>query len=113
MNKIKKDDLVIVRTGKDKGRSGKVIKIVCESTALVEGVNVIKKHMKPNPYKNEQGGIVEREAPIHMSNLGVLNPLTKKADRVGFKVIPAKNPGEKAKKVRYFKSNNELVDVVG
>ncbi|PIZ03525.1 MAG: 50S ribosomal protein L24 [Gammaproteobacteria bacterium CG_4_10_14_0_8_um_filter_38_16] len=113
MNKIKKDDLVIVRTGKDKGRSGRVIKIVDEFFALVEGVGVINKHMKPNPHKNEQGGIVKKESPIRMSNLAILNPLTKKADRVGFKIIPGKNPGERARKARYFKSNNELVDVVG
>lgn len=112
MNKIKKDDMVIVLTGKDKGRSGKVIKLIKSDRALVEGVNVIKKHVKPNPYKNTQGGIIEREASIHLSNLALLNPMTNKADKVGFKFIEPKSEGEKAKKVRYFKSNNEMVDTV-
>lgn len=112
MKKIKKDDLVIVLAGKDRGRSAKVIRIVGESRALVEGVCMIKKHMKPNPQMRVQGGIVEKESPIHLSNLALLNPVTNKADKVGFKMIDAKNPGEKARKVRYFKSNNELVDAV-
>ena len=110
MHKIKKNDTVVVLTGKDKGRSGKVIKIV-DSRAVVEGVNMIKKTMKPNPHKQTQGGIVDRESTIHISNIALLNPVTNKADRVGLKTIEPKNPGEKAKKVRYFKSNNELVDV--
>jgi large subunit ribosomal protein L24 len=113
MNKIKKDDKVVVLTGKDRGRSGKVLKIVGVDRALVEGINVLKKHVKPNPHKRIQGGIVEKESSIHLSNLALLNPITNKADKVGFKTIEPKNPGEKAKKVRYFKSNNELVDVVG
>lgn len=112
MNKIKKDDTVVVLAGKDKGRSGKVIKIVGTTHALVEGINVLKKHVKPNPNKQIQGGIVERESSINLSNLALLNPITKKADKIGFKTIPAKTVGEKAKKVRYFKSNNELVDVI-
>lgn len=111
MNKIRKDDIVVVLTGKDKGRSGKVIRVLDSFSALVEGVNIVKKNRKPNPHKNEQGGIVEKESPIHLSNVGLLNPATKKADRVAFKTLPAKSAGEKAKKVRYFKSNNELVDV--
>lgn len=113
MKKIKRDDKVVVLTGRDRGRSGKVIKIVDDNTALVEGVNVIKKHVKPNPQLRVQGGIVEKESPIQLSNLALLNPVTNKADRVGFRIIEAKNPGEKARKVRYFKSNNELVDAVG
>lgn len=112
MHKIKKDDTVVILTGKDKGRSGKVIKIVGEDRALVEGINMMKKNQKPNPNKRIQGGIVEKESSIHLSNLALLNPVTKKADRVGFKTIPATAPGEKQKKVRYFKSNNELVDVI-
>lgn len=112
MNKIKKDDLVVVLAGKDKGRSGRVIKIFDTCSAIVEGINMIKKHTKPNPQMRVQGGIVEKESAIHLSNLALINPLTKKADKVGFKIIDAKNPGEKARKVRYFKSNNELVDVV-
>lgn len=111
MKKIRKNDLVVVLAGKDKGRSGKVIKIVDVVTALVEGVNIIKKHIKPNPHKRQQGGIVERESPIQLSNLALLNPVTNKPDRVGLKVIHAKNPGEKPRKTRYFKSNQELIDV--
>jgi len=112
MNKIKKNDTVIVLTGKDKGRSGKIIKIVGTDRAMVEGVNMVKKNVKPNPNQRVQGGIIERESSIHLSNLALLNPVTKKADRVGFKTIDAKNTGEKSRKVRYFKSNNELVDVI-
>ncbi|OGT26956.1 MAG: 50S ribosomal protein L24 [Gammaproteobacteria bacterium RIFCSPLOWO2_02_FULL_42_14] len=112
MNKIKKQDTVIVLTGKDKGRTGRVIKIMNSKRALVEGINMIKKHVRPNPQKQTQGGIVEKESPIHLSNLALLNPQTNKADRVGFKTLQAKVPGEKPKKVRYFKSNNELVDAV-
>lgn len=111
MNKIRKDDLVVVLAGKDKGRSGKVICLLNGTSALVEGINIVKKNKKPNPHKNEQGGIVEKESPIHLSNLSVLNPATKKADTIGFKIMSATAAGEKAKKVRYFKSNNELVDV--
>lgn len=111
MNKIKKDDMIIVLTGRDKGRSGKVIKLVDANYVLVEGVNIVKKNVKPNPHTRTQGGIVEKESRIHVSNIALLNPVSNKADKVGFKTIPAKNPGEKAKKVRYFKSNNELVDV--
>ena len=110
MNKIRKDDQVVVLTGKDKGRSGRVVKIDGDR-AIVEGINVIKKHMKPNPYKKEQGGIVEKESTIHISNIAILNPISKKADKIGVKFVEPANAGEKKKKVRYFKSNNELVDV--
>lgn len=112
MNKIRKNDSVVILTGKDRGRSGKVIKIVGVDRALVEGINVFKKHVKPNPNKQVQGGIVEKEIPIHLSNLALLNPITKKADRVGFKIQEPSVAGEKSRKVRYFKSNNELVDVI-
>lgn len=110
MNKIRKDDQVVVLTGKDKGRSGRVLKIDGDR-AVVEGINVLKKHMKPNPYKREQGGIVEKESPIHISNIALLNPITKKADKIGVRFVEPAAAGEKRKKVRYFKSNNELVDV--
>ncbi|OGT53734.1 MAG: 50S ribosomal protein L24 [Gammaproteobacteria bacterium RIFCSPHIGHO2_12_FULL_42_13] len=109
-NKIKKNDTVIVRTGKDKNRSGKVIKVDGERV-LVEGINMVKKTIKPNPNRQIQGGIVDREASIHRSNVALLNPQTNKADRVKFKVISPKNPGEKSKKVRCYKSNDELVDL--
>ena len=105
MQKIKKDDMVIVLTGKDKGRSGKVIKYVSKDRILVEGVNMVKKHVKSNPQQNVQGGILERESGIHVSNVALLNTVTNKADRVGFKIL------EDGRKVRYFKSNDEMVDV--
>lgn len=105
MQKIKKDDRVIVLTGKDKGRTGKVIKYISKDRVLVEGVHMVKKHVKPNPQKNVQGGILEREAGIHISNLALLNTVTNKADRIGFKIL------EDGRKVRYFKSNNEMVEV--
>lgn len=110
MKKIKINDTVIVLTGKDKGRSGKVIKFFDHDRILVEGVNMIKKHVKPNPNKNTKGGIVEKESLIHVSNIALLNPVTNKADKIGFKFIEASSPGEKPRKTRYFKSNNEMVD---
>src|SRR3989338_1745741 len=109
MNKIKTGDTVIVLTGKDKRRSGKVIKLL-GARALVEGVNMIKKHVKPDPKNQVQGGIVEKESAIHLSNLAILNPTTNKADRVGFKILKSKNDSEHSRKARYFKSDNELVD---
>lgn len=105
MQKIKKDDVVIVLTGRDKGRTGKVIKVMPKSRLLVEGVNMVKKHTRPNPNKGEQGGILDRESSIHTSNVAIYNHATKKADRVGFKVL------KDGKKVRYFKSNEEIIDV--
>lgn len=103
--KIKKDDMVVVLTGKDKGRSGKVIRVLPKKRVLVEGVNIIKKHVKPNPNKGEQGGILEKEAAIDVSNVAIMNTVTKKADRVGLKQL------EDGSKVRYFKSNGEVIDV--
>lgn len=105
MQKIKKDDTIIVLTGKDRGRTGRVIKHLGEDRILVEGINLVKKHQKPNPQKNIQGGIVTKEMGIHVSNVALLNPTTKKPDRVGFRVL------EDGRKVRYFKSNNEVIDV--
>lgn len=104
MNKLKVSDTVIVLAGKNKSKSGKIIKIMGDR-ALVENVNIVKKHVKPNPQANQQGGILEREAPIHISNIAIVNPITGKADRVGFKIL------EDGKKVRYFKSNNEIIDI--
>lgn len=105
MLKIKKGDTVVVLTGKDKGRSGRVLKIAAPDRAVVEGVNIVKKHVRPNPQKQQQGGIVEREAAMQLSNLAILNPATNKADRVGFKFL------DDGRKVRYFKSNGEMIDV--
>jgi len=104
MNKIKKGDEVIVLTGKDKGKRGVVLSVVSSEKVLVEGVNTVKKHQKPNPNKGIEGGILEKQMPIQVSNVAIYNPLTKKADRVGFRVL------EDGKKVRFFKSNNEVLD---
>ncbi|TDF36677.1 50S ribosomal protein L24 [Alteromonadaceae bacterium M269] len=101
--KIRRDDEVVVLAGKDKGKTGKVLKVLPQSDRLiVEGVNVVKKHQKPNPQLQVPGGIVDKEATIHVSNVAILNPKTGKADRVGFRF-------EDEKKVRFFKSNGELV----
>ncbi len=106
MQKIKKGDEVIVLTGKFKGTRGRVLRVLSETARfLVEGVNIVKKHVKPNPQRNEPGGIKEVESTIHVSNVALYNPVTQKGDKVGIKVL------EDGKKVRYFKSNNELVDV--
>lgn len=102
--KIRKGDEIIVLAGKDKGRQGKVLTVHKNNRVTVEGVNMCKKHMRPNPQKNIQGGIVDREMPIHMSNVAVYNPVTKKADRIGFKVL------KDGRKARCFKSNDEMVD---
>ena len=103
MNKIRKGDEVVVLAGKDKGKRGAVVRCVDAERVVVEGVNRVKKHTKPNPVKGQVGGIVEKEMPIHVSNVALFNPVTQKADRVGFKQL------EDGKKVRFFKSNGELV----
>jgi len=108
MNRIRTGDRVIVIAGKDKGATGTVVKVLI-NLVLVEGVNIQKKHARPNPRLQQEGGIVEREAPIHISNVALVNPVTEKADRVGFKFIAVEGRA-KPKKVRYFKSNGELVD---
>ncbi|WJG10153.1 50S ribosomal protein L24 [Aliiglaciecola sp. LCG003] len=101
--KIRRDDEVVVLAGKDKGKQGKVLKVlVSDEKLIIEGVNLVKKHQKPNPQLNVPGGIIEKEAAIHVSNVAVVNPATGKADRIGFRV-------EDEKKVRFFKSNGELV----
>lgn len=104
MEKIRKGDDVIVIAGRDKGRRGAVIRCLDEDKLLVEGINRVKKHTKPNPMKGEQGGIIEKEMPIHLSNVALFNPATQKADRVGVRVL------EDGRKVRVFKSNGELVE---
>jgi large subunit ribosomal protein L24 len=102
-NKIRRDDEIIVLAGKDKGKQGKVLKVLPASNRLiVEGVGMIKKHQKPNPQLGVTGGIVEKEASIHVSNVAIYNSKTGKADRVGFRL-------EDEKKVRFFKSDGELV----
>ncbi len=104
MEKIRKGDDVVVITGKDKGKRGTVLGRVGEEHVLVEGVNRAKKHVKPNPVKGVAGGIVDKDMPIHLSNVALFNPVTQKADRVGFKAL------EDGRKVRVFKSNGELVN---
>jgi large subunit ribosomal protein L24 len=103
MFKIKRDDEVIVLAGKDKGKRGKVRKVLDNNKLVVSGINMVKKHTKPNPQAGVAGGIVEQEAPIQASNVAIFNPASNKADRVGFKV-------EGDKKVRIFKSNGEAID---
>lgn len=103
MLKIKRNDEVIVIAGRDKGKRGKVVKVL-DGKLLVSGVNIVKKHQKPNPQKGSQGGIVEKESPIDTSNIAIFNPQTQKADRVGFKVL------EDGKKVRCFKSTNDVIE---
>lgn len=105
MKKIRKGDLVVVLAGKDKGRKGVVLNVLINDKVLIENINLVKKHQKPNPQKNVAGGIIEKEMPIHISNVGLLNPSTDKADKVGVKVL------ENGSKVRIFKSDNEVVDV--
>jgi len=104
MNKIRKGDDVVVITGKDKGRRGAVLRVLDAGHLLVEGVNRVKKHQKPNPVRGIAGGIVEKEMPIDASNIALFNPATQKADRVGIKVL------EDGRKVRFFKSNGEVLD---
>lgn len=105
MRKIKKGDDVIVITGKDKGKRGTVLRIIDLEKVVVEGANKLKKHQKPNPGKGIASGIVEKEMPIHISNIALYNSATKKADRVGIKTL------ENGSRVRFFKSNGEVVDV--
>ena len=103
MQKIKRDDEVVVIAGKDKGKRGKVLKVLADNRLLVSGVQMIKKHQKPNPQAGVPGGIIEKEAPIQVSNVAIFNSATNKADRVGFKV-------EDNTKIRVFKSSGEAVD---
>ena len=104
MEKIRKGDDVIVITGKDKGKRGTVLSRVDQEHLLVEGVNRVKKHQRPNPMKGLTGGIVEKDMPIHISNVALFNPQTQKADRVGVKAL------DDGRNVRVFKSNGEMVD---
>jgi len=106
MSKIRKGDQVVVTTGKDKGKRGTVLRMVGDDQVVVENVNIAKKHVRPNPMRGEQGGIVDKEMPLHVSNVALYNPTTGKSDRVGMKVL------EDGRKVRVFKSNGEVVDVV-
>ena len=104
MRKIRKGDDVIVTTGKDKGKRGAVLRVVDAEHVVVEGANVVKKHQRPNPRKGQTGGIVEKEMPLHVSNVAIFNPATKQGDRVGIKVL------DDGRRVRVYKSNGEMID---
>lgn len=103
MRKIRKGDEVIVLTGKDKGKRGSVLRVL-PAAVVVEGINRVKRHTRPNPMRGIAGGIMEKEMPIHVSNVALFNKATQKADRVGFKIL------DDGRKVRVFKSNGEVVD---
>ena len=105
MKRLRKGDQVVVISGKDKGRQGTVLKVMADDQVLVESINMVKKHTKPNPMQGVEGGIVDKEMPLHVSNVMLFNPVANKGDRVGFKEL------EDGRKVRYFKSNGEVVDV--
>ena len=104
MRKIKKGDDVVIIAGKDKGKRGTVLRVVSADQVVIEGVNKVKKHERPNPNKGTTGGIVEMEKPIQISNVAIYNPATQKGDRVGIKIL------EDRRKVRYFKSSGQLLD---
>ena len=110
MQKIRKGDTVVVTTGKDKGKRGTVLRVMDGGKVLVEGVNRVKKHQRPNPVKGQTGGIIDKEMPLAISNVMLVNPASGKGDRVGFKFLEAQG-GAPARKVRFFKSNGEVVDV--
>ncbi len=105
MRIIRRGDDVIVIAGRDRGRRGSVVRLLDTDRLIVENVNMVKRHTKPNPQRNQPGGIIEKEAPIHVSNVMLYNPVTEKGDRVGFRRL------DDGRKVRYFKSNNEVVDI--
>jgi large subunit ribosomal protein L24 len=110
MSKIRKGDQVVVTTGREKGKRGTVLRVLATNKVLVEGVNRAKKHQRPNPVKGQTGGIVDKEMPMHVSNVMLVNPATGKGDRVGYKFLEAQK-GQDPRKVRFFKSNGEVVDV--
>ena len=105
MRKIRKGDDVIVLSGRDKGKRGSVTRLVGDDKVLVENVNMVKRHTKANPQQGEPGGILDKEMPLHISNVALYNPATGKGDRVGFKVL------EDGRKIRVFKTNGEAVDI--
>ena len=104
MRKIKKGDNVVVIAGRDKGKRGDVASIVDDTHVIVNGINQVKRHTKPNPMKNQPGGIISKEVPIHVSNVAIWNPVTQKPDRIGFKLL------EDGRKLRFFKSNGEQIN---
>ncbi len=104
MRKIRKGDNVVVIAGRDKGKRGDVARVVDDRHVVVNGINTVKKNTKPNPMKNQPGGIVTKELPIDVSNVAIWNPVTQKADRIGFRVL------EDGRKVRFYKSNGEQIN---
>jgi large subunit ribosomal protein L24 len=104
MRKFRKGDQVVVLSGRDKGRQGAVIQVPDDEHVIVEGINVVKRHQRPNPQAGKQGGILSKEMPLHVAKIAIWNPTTKKADRVGFKTLAD------GKKVRRFSSNGEMLD---
>ena len=110
MQKIRKGDTVVVTTGREKGKRGTVLRVLESGKVLIEGVNRVKKHQRPNPMKGQTGGIIDKEMPLHLSNVMLVNPATGKGDRVGVKFLEAQG-GAAPRKVRFFKSNGEVVDV--
>jgi large subunit ribosomal protein L24 len=104
VKRIRKGDTVVVTAGREKGRTGTVVGVQADGRVLVENVNMVKKHQRPNPARQVQGGIIQKEAALHASNVALLNPATQKADRVGVRTL------KDGRKVRFFKSNGELVD---
>jgi large subunit ribosomal protein L24 len=105
MNRLRKGDQVVVLSGRDKGRKGAIVKVMPEGKVLVEGVNVVKKHQKPNPQRNQAGGILEKEMPLPASKVAIWNSAKGKGDRTGVKTLTD------GKRVRFFRSNNEVLDV--
>ena len=105
MNKIRKGDKVILNTGKDKGKQGIVLNILKNNRVVVEGLNMVKKHTKPNPAKGDQGGLVSKEMPINISNIAIYNSKSNKTDKVNFKEL------KDGKKIRIYKSTQEAIDV--
>ncbi len=105
MRKIKKGDDVIVIAGKDKGKRGNITRVVDSERVIVEGINMVKRHTKANPNVGQAGGIIEKEASLHVSNIAIFNTATGKADRVGIRTL------DDGRKVRFFKSNKEVIDV--
>ena len=104
MQRIKKGDEVVVLAGRDKGKRGTVLRVIDLDHVLIEGANRVKKHQRPNPMKGATGGIVDKEMPLHVSNVAIFNPTTKKGDRIGVKLL------DDGRRVRYYKSNGEVID---
>jgi large subunit ribosomal protein L24 len=105
MHKIRKGDQVVVLSGRDKGRRGAVLQVLADGRVVVESINRVKKHQKPNPQANKPGGIIEKEMPLALAKVAIWNPAAKKGDRVGVKTL------KDGKRVRYFKSSGEMLDV--